>query len=823
MAFSLVQQQNNFNYSTGQMSFVMPGNITKGNLLVAWCISTDSSSSNHPTIDGGYDLTWIPVLSQTDTGGYGYLSVWYAIAKRSRAATILMYGSNGVGSVAANLTDPSGQIIEFSGNGTNPFVVSQDGSGTGATASVNLVASNSVGLVIGILVPTTAVADGVETTGWINTISTNTKAAAIYAVESTSGTFTPSFSLTNSGAWGILGVAFQIPGTTYTISGSLGSVGAGAQVLFASSTTQAYVTATADGNGNYTSPGLENDTYIVIPQVVGAYFSPYSASQAVNGANITGFNFTGTTVQTDVVLSQNWLDPMSGSENPLSGGGFWKNNGSPVPPWDYQLQVLDGEGTFSNTTIVANDAAPWKADAVSVFSGEITPPNDQWMQLQIDALNANPGTYATAFAEVRSSSQNTYCYRLAIQNNGDGTAQLSLIANYTNGTTQLPPYWEYSNGQQSYGATTTNIPFSLGDTIGLAVVGSVLYTYHNGTLVANFYDTDITSGTFCIELTGKSTSDVQVSNFQGGAASLMSVYNQLATDNFTRAAESPLSDGGNWAVPDATNYLVLTASQEVNGATNNVCAQYFNGGITWPNDQYAEVTLTGGITGATAVGPTLRWQSGTRNGYGILFFPSPPTNFIIQSYVSGVGTNIATANVTYTAGDVIRLEIVGTALTGIHNGTVVASGTDSTYTAGFPGLLTLNDLLTVGFSGPFNAGSIVTTTGLVITPSSVTYPGTATGTVTISAVQPDNVSIPLSSSDATIATVPASVTVIAGQTTANFTITSVNKTGSATITAGTSTAGISVTASSGNTSGQGTNLASPHALKQLQKLQSLNF
>lgn len=792
MAFSFVQEAHSFAYTNGQISLTLSSSITKGNLLVAWCISTDSGASNHPTVDGGYDITWVPLLSQANTSGYGYLSVWYATVKRTRSATILVYGSDGVGSIAANLTEPSCQVMEFSGPSTNPFIVQADASGSGTSPQVNVTSSSAIGLVIGIVVPTTDAADGVETTGWTNTISSNTKSAAIYALESGSGTFTPKYSLSNSGNWGIFGVAFRIPGLTYTISGSLGSAGANAQVLFASNTTQAVVFGTANSSGNYTSPALENDTYVVIPQVVGAYFSTYSQTQVVSGANVTGLNFTSTAINTNLVFSTNYIDTMSRDDvSPI--GGFWVDNGSPIPPYDYPLAIVSDEGTFSDTTIIANDAAPWKADAVSVWSTIV--PNNQWAQLQIDALNSDPGTYATAFIEVRSALNNTYCYRLAIQNNGNNTAQLSLIANYIDGMTQLPPYWEYSNGQQSYGAITSNVAFALGDTIKIAVVGSVLYIYHNNILVANFYDTDITSGTFCIELTGKSTSDVQVSNFNGGAVSLATVYNPIATDTFVRAAENPLSDGGNWAEPDATNHLVLTASQEVNGATNSICAQYYNGGITWPTNQYSEVTLTSGFSGAAAAGPAVLWQTGTRNGYGILIFASGPNNFIIQKYVNGTGSNLALATITYNGGDVIRLEVLNGVLTGKQNGTTIVTANDTTYTTGFPGLVTFDDDTTVGLLGPWNGGSIVTLTNVFVNPGSVQYPGMATGTVVISQAQPTNIVIALTSSNTNIATVPASVTILAGHTSATFTVTSLNQVGSSTITAnGLVSAQFSVTA-----------------------------
>jgi len=63
----------------------------------------------------------------------------------------------------------------------------------------------------------------------------------------------------------------------------------------------------------------------------------------------------------------------------------------------------------------------------------------------------------------------------------------------------------------------------------------------------------------------------------------------------------------------------------------------------------------------------------------------------------------------------------------------------------------------------------------VTAPTSVSEAaGTATGTVTINAVPSSNISVALSSSDTTSLTVPATVTIPAGQTSANFTITIIN-------------------------------------------------
>ena len=50
----------------------------------------------------------------------------------------------------------------------------------------------------------------------------------------------------------------------------------------------------ADGAGNYTITGLPNATYTITPSLAGYTFTPVSRQVTVNGANVTGVNFTAT-------------------------------------------------------------------------------------------------------------------------------------------------------------------------------------------------------------------------------------------------------------------------------------------------------------------------------------------------------------------------------------------------------------------------------------------------------------------------------------------------------------------------------------------------
>ncbi len=55
----------------------------------------------------------------------------------------------------------------------------------------------------------------------------------------------------------------------------------------------ASASATADSSGSYTFAGLPNGSYMVTPKHTGYAFAPGNLSATVNGANVTGVNFTG--------------------------------------------------------------------------------------------------------------------------------------------------------------------------------------------------------------------------------------------------------------------------------------------------------------------------------------------------------------------------------------------------------------------------------------------------------------------------------------------------------------------------------------------------
>ena len=98
------------------------------------------------------------------------------------------------------------------------------------------------------------------------------------------------FTATAIPTWSITGTVSPVangPGTTLTLSGA------------ASGTT------TADASGNFTFTGLANGGYTVTPSKTGFMFTPASQPVTVNGANVTGINFTIQTAPTGLAIDVN--------------------------------------------------------------------------------------------------------------------------------------------------------------------------------------------------------------------------------------------------------------------------------------------------------------------------------------------------------------------------------------------------------------------------------------------------------------------------------------------------------------------------------------
>ncbi len=99
--------------------------------------------------------------------------------------------------------------------------------------------------------------------------------------------------------------------TTYSISGTITPTAGGSNATISLSGT-AVATTTANSSGNYTFTGLANGTYVVTPSHTGYTFNPTSQTATINGADVTGINFTAN--------AQANTFSISGTITPTTGG-----------------------------------------------------------------------------------------------------------------------------------------------------------------------------------------------------------------------------------------------------------------------------------------------------------------------------------------------------------------------------------------------------------------------------------------------------------------------------------------------------------------------
>jgi hypothetical protein len=155
----------------------------------------------------------------------------------------------------------------------------------------------------------------------------------------------------------------------------------------------------------------------------------------------------------------------------------------------------------------------------------------------------------------------------------------------------------------------------------------------------------------------------------------VSSYLNSAFDNFGRANGAI---GSNYNV---TNGGINVASNSIQGTSGGNNVAFWSASI-FSNDPFAEATVTS-LNGTTDfIGPSVRVAPGS-NWYSC--FENSTTVFI-QKEVSGAFNNITNASSTGSVGDILRLEAQGSNLTCYKNGAVILTATDSSLTAGSPGM-----------------------------------------------------------------------------------------------------------------------------------------
>lgn len=205
-----------------------------------------------------------------------------------------------------------------------------------------------------------------------------------YSISPTNRTVTVSGANTT----GVNFTATALP--TYSISGTISPAASssGATVTLNGGSTQ---TTTVNGSGGYTFTGLINGNYTVAPSKPGFTFSPASAAVTVNGASLSGVDFSAAAIPTYSISGT--VTNGGGAAVVLSGGGSGTT-------------TADTAGNYAFANLVANNytVTPSKTGfamspaqrAVAVGSASVTGVN--FTASQATSIWSSTATPATASA-----------------------------------------------------------------------------------------------------------------------------------------------------------------------------------------------------------------------------------------------------------------------------------------------------------------------------------------------------------------------------------------------------------------------------------------
>ena len=276
------------------------------------------------------------------------------------------YTFTGLASGAYTVT-PSHTGYTFNPASQNATVNGADVTGLNFTATAQVGPTFSIS---GTITPTAGGSGATVTLSGASTATTTANSAGTYTFTGlANGTYaiTPShagytFSPTSQAATvngaNITGINFTAQAApTFSISGTITPTagGSGATVILSGA---AGATTTTDSSGNYAFSGLANGAYTVTPNNGGYTFSPISQTVTVNGANVSGANFTASAQVTHTVAlswtaSTSTVSGYNVYRSTVSGSGYSRINSSLVPAVVYtDATVLNATTYYYVTTAV---------------------------------------------------------------------------------------------------------------------------------------------------------------------------------------------------------------------------------------------------------------------------------------------------------------------------------------------------------------------------------------------------------------------------------------------------------------------------------------
>jgi len=547
-------------------------------------------------------------------------------------------------------------IAEFIGvQHTSP----EDGAGASASGSSTAPASGNFTVTVGDLVIGFASSQGSIAANSGTSLGTDTYSMLEYqtaASTTANTTFTAS-----SGAWNAAGVAFKAgPPSPASINPTSDAQGYTGNVTVTGTAFDSAGTSTLSFSGTgitVNSYGTRNATTLTANITI-------SAVAALTARDVTITNSdtqTGTLAAAFTVTSGT---PSPASISPTSDEQGYTGNVT-VTGTNFSTGTL----SFSGTGITVNSYSVQNATTVTANITIAANATLSARDVIITNADTQTGTLAAAFTITSGAPSPSSISPTSSVQGYTGNVTVSGT-NFSTGTLSFSGAGIVVNSYSVQNATTI--------TANISISGSASLTARN-VVVTN---ADTQTGTLVAVFTVTS----------GAVVSGIPLY----VTNFRGPDQNPLLDGpifessGGGTPPTGLQTISnLCYSASIDTYVGEVHLELFETYTevsTFPNDQYAEVTIEH-LTGAgnSGIGPGVRHGETYLSGYCLLAVGAlgQPSYLNIYSAFSPVTPGVL---VTLNKGDIIRLEAVGNQISSFLNGVLLETVTNSTYASGGPAL-----------------------------------------------------------------------------------------------------------------------------------------
>lgn len=456
-------------------------------------------------------------------------------------------------------------------------------------------------------------------------------------------TYSPTSQSTSVSGASISGINFTSTSSqSLSISGNVGPSASGVSIALSGTS---IANTTTDSTGNYSVVGLANGTYTLTPSQSGYTFTPASATVTLNGASVSGENFTRQQITTSSIgIDARVVGNSAVAQTTISTPAFSTNASNEL----LLALVATDASSGSNTTVnsISGGGLSWAlVQRTNVQSGTA----EIWRAFAMSPLKSVTAT--ASLSQSVMASIMVMSYTGVDRTTADGSGAIGAVA----------------SGNASSGAPTASLVTTRNNSwvfgVGNDYDNAISRTPGAGQSLVNQYLT-VTGDTYWVQMQNAPTASSGTTVYINDTAPSTDRYNLSLVEVLPALANGAWSISGN-----------ISPSSSGSGANVNLSGTT---SATTQADKYGNYTLPNLVNGNYAVTPSKA---------GFTFSPVVASVAINGASTTGINFIATQAAATYSLSGTISPASTGSGATVKLSGPISASTTvSSTGTYSFSGL-----------------------------------------------------------------------------------------------------------------------------------------